>query len=145
MVIAWHILNKATYPQDTRFSKNVFVVAPGLTVKSRLAVLGLSHAANYYEASRCPENTGCCWSWNWPPVALAARFPAVSDLPDLLIDVLDAIGCSQKAIGNRPDIQSVSTKGVLAVADFPDELLEGSGGRDRVDGFGIRKLTEEWL
>ena len=39
MVIAWHVLNKVTYPQDTRFSKNVLVVAPGLTVKSRLAVL----------------------------------------------------------------------------------------------------------
>ena len=50
MVIAWHILNKATYPQDARFSKNVLVVAPGLTVKSRLAVLEPSHPANYYEA-----------------------------------------------------------------------------------------------
>lgn len=50
MVIAWHILNKATYPQDTRFSKNVLVVAPGRTVRSRLAVLEPSHSANYYEA-----------------------------------------------------------------------------------------------
>ena len=50
MVIAWNILNKATYPQDTRFSKNVLVVAPGLTVKSRLAVLEPSHPASYYEA-----------------------------------------------------------------------------------------------
>ncbi len=30
---------KITYPQDARFSKYVFVVAPGLTVKSRLQVL----------------------------------------------------------------------------------------------------------
>ena len=37
--IAWHVLNKVTYPQDTRFAKHVFVVAPGLTVKSRLQVL----------------------------------------------------------------------------------------------------------
>ena len=50
MVIAWNILNKATYPQDARFSKNVLVVAPGLTVKSRLAVLEPSHPASYYEA-----------------------------------------------------------------------------------------------
>jgi type III restriction enzyme len=27
MMIAWHILNKVTYPQDTRFSKHVLVVA----------------------------------------------------------------------------------------------------------------------
>lgn len=39
MLIAWQILNKVTYPQDKRFSKNIFIVAPGLTVKSRLEVL----------------------------------------------------------------------------------------------------------
>lgn len=52
MAIAWHILNKVTYPQDTRFSKNVLVVAPGLTVKNRLAILEPSAAGNYYEAFR---------------------------------------------------------------------------------------------
>jgi type III restriction enzyme len=52
MVIAWHILNKVTHPQDLRFSKNVLVIAPGLTVKSRLAVLQPSNSANYYEAFR---------------------------------------------------------------------------------------------
>jgi len=50
MVIAWHILNKVTYPQDARFSKNVLVIAPGLTVKKRLAVLKLTAPENYYEA-----------------------------------------------------------------------------------------------
>lgn len=50
MVIAWHILNKVTYPQDTRFAKNILVVAPGLTVKSRLAVLETNNSENYYEA-----------------------------------------------------------------------------------------------
>lgn len=49
MVIAWHILNKVVYPQDARFSKNVLVLAPGLTVKKRLAVLELAAAGNYYE------------------------------------------------------------------------------------------------
>jgi type III restriction enzyme len=39
MLISWQILNKVTYPQDNRFSKYIFVVAPGLTVKSRLQVL----------------------------------------------------------------------------------------------------------
>jgi type III restriction enzyme len=48
MTIAWHILNKVTYPQDTRFSKNVLIIAPGLTVRSRLAVLEPAHAQNYY-------------------------------------------------------------------------------------------------
>src|SRR3990172_5390888 len=49
MLIAWQILNKVTYPQDSRFSKNVLVVAPGLTVKSRLSVLFPSDPENYYQ------------------------------------------------------------------------------------------------
>lgn len=52
MVIAWHILNKVANPQDPRFSKNVLVIAPGLTVKERLQVLVPSHPQNYYEAFR---------------------------------------------------------------------------------------------
>jgi type III restriction enzyme len=49
MLIAWHILNKITYPQDKRFSKHILVIAPGLTVKNRLQVLDPSSSANYYE------------------------------------------------------------------------------------------------
>ena len=52
MIIAWHILNKVANPQDARFSKHVLIVAPGLTVKSRLAILDTSHPQNYYEAFR---------------------------------------------------------------------------------------------
>lgn len=50
MIIAWIFLNKVTSPADTRFSKNALVIAPGLTVKSRLQVLQPSHDENYYEA-----------------------------------------------------------------------------------------------
>ncbi|RUL81580.1 BPTD_3080 family restriction endonuclease [Tautonia sociabilis] len=50
MVIAWHILNKVANPRDARFSKNVLVVAPGLTVKSRLSVLEPAATGNDYEA-----------------------------------------------------------------------------------------------
>ncbi len=52
MGIAWHILNKVTYPQDVHFSKNVLVVAPGLTVKERLQVLLPTNEQNYYETFR---------------------------------------------------------------------------------------------
>jgi type III restriction enzyme len=48
MLIAWQVCNKVTYPQDKRFSKNVFIVAPGLTVKSRLQVLLTGGDDNYY-------------------------------------------------------------------------------------------------
>lgn len=50
MLIAWQIINKVTYPKDTKFSKNVLVVAPGLTVKSRLQVLNPSAEDNYYQS-----------------------------------------------------------------------------------------------
>lgn len=49
MTIAWQVLNKVTYPQDKRFSKNIFIVAPGLTVKSRLQVLQTAGPGNYYD------------------------------------------------------------------------------------------------
>ena len=52
MVIAWQVLNKVANRQDSRFSRNVLVIAPGLTVKHRLAVLGPSHPENYYEEFR---------------------------------------------------------------------------------------------
>ena len=52
MVAAWHIRNKVTYPKDIRFAKNILIVAPGLTVKSRLAILEPSHPENYYEVFR---------------------------------------------------------------------------------------------
>ena len=52
MIIAWHILNKVASPQDRRFAKNILVIAPGLTVKNRLAVLQPSHPENYYKAFR---------------------------------------------------------------------------------------------
>ena len=61
MVIAWQVLNKVAQPQDKRFSKNVLVVAPGLTVKSRLAVLQPSAPDSYFEA------------FNIVPVALLDR------------------------------------------------------------------------
>ncbi len=49
MLVAWQIINKVTYPQDARFSKNVLIIAPGLTVKNRLAVLRYSEKNNYYD------------------------------------------------------------------------------------------------
>ena len=49
MVIAWQILNKITHRSDARFSRNVLVVAPGLTVRSRLRVLDPHRAENYYQ------------------------------------------------------------------------------------------------
>jgi len=48
MLIAWQVCNKVSYPQDKHFSKNVFIVAPGLTVKERLQVLRTGGGHNYY-------------------------------------------------------------------------------------------------
>ena len=50
MLIAWQIINKVTYRQDTRFAKDILVISPGLTVKNRLQVLNPSalDEDNYY-------------------------------------------------------------------------------------------------
>jgi type III restriction enzyme len=50
MLIAWNVLNKVANGKDTRFSKNVLIVAPGLTVRNRLSVLNPTDPQNYYEA-----------------------------------------------------------------------------------------------
>lgn len=49
MLIAWQVLNKVANPQDKKFSKNILIVAPGITVKSRLSVLNPNEPNNYYE------------------------------------------------------------------------------------------------
>ena len=49
MLIAWQVINKVTYPKDSRFSKYVLALAPGLTVKNRLKVLYPSDPGNYYQ------------------------------------------------------------------------------------------------
>ncbi|MDR1385748.1 MAG: DEAD/DEAH box helicase family protein [Planctomycetaceae bacterium] len=49
MIIAWQILNRVANSRDGRFSKFVLIVAPGLTVRNRLAVLQPSNPNNYYD------------------------------------------------------------------------------------------------
>ncbi len=49
MVIAWQTLNKASYPQDARYSKHFLAIAPGLTVRNRLAVLVPDSPGNYFD------------------------------------------------------------------------------------------------
>lgn len=57
MIITWQVLNALTYPKRTKdFSRVVFIVAPGLTVKERLQILLPGHPENYYDAfSLCPN------------------------------------------------------------------------------------------
>ncbi len=49
MVIAWQAINKSVRRQDSRFSRNILVMAPGLTVKSRLQVLHPTRKGNIYD------------------------------------------------------------------------------------------------
>ncbi|MFD1625859.1 BPTD_3080 family restriction endonuclease [Azospirillum griseum] len=57
MIITWQVLNALTYPKRNKdFSRAVFIVAPGLTVKDRLRVLYPGEPDNYYDAfSLCPS------------------------------------------------------------------------------------------
>jgi type III restriction enzyme len=49
MLIAWQVLNKAANNQDPRYSKNVLLIAPGLTVRKRLEVLRPEGPDNYFD------------------------------------------------------------------------------------------------
>jgi len=57
MIITWQTLNALAYPKRTKdFSRAVFVVAPGLTVRERLQVLMPGNPANVYdEFNLCPS------------------------------------------------------------------------------------------
>ncbi len=57
MIVTWQVLNALTYPKRNQdFSRAIFIVAPGLTVKERLQVLQPGHSANYYdEFALCPS------------------------------------------------------------------------------------------
>ncbi len=57
MIVAWQVLNALTYPRRNKeFSRAIFIVAPGLTVKERLQVLYPGNPANYYdEFGLCPS------------------------------------------------------------------------------------------
>ena len=59
MLIAWQIVNKITYPQDIRFSKNILIMAPGLTVKSRLQVLFPTNKDNFYDMFNIVPESFC--------------------------------------------------------------------------------------
>ena len=57
MIITWQVLNALTYPKSPRkYSSAVLLVAPGLTVKSRLQVLMPGNKDNYYDSFElCPS------------------------------------------------------------------------------------------
>src|SRR5919112_78281 len=50
MLIVWQSLNRINYPNKKGFAKDFLVVAPNLTVRSRLSVLLPSGEENYYDA-----------------------------------------------------------------------------------------------
>jgi type III restriction enzyme len=56
MIITWQVLNALTYPKRNKdFSRAVFIVAPGLTVKARLQVLLPTEGSYYDEFNLCPS------------------------------------------------------------------------------------------
>ncbi len=57
MIITWQVLNALTYPKRNKeFSRAVFIVAPGITVKERLRVLYPGEPDNFYDVfGLCPS------------------------------------------------------------------------------------------
>lgn len=58
MIVTWQVLNALTYPKRNKdFSRALFIVAPGLTVKERLQVLMPGRPDNFYDFfNLCPSN-----------------------------------------------------------------------------------------
>ena len=56
ILIAWNVLNKVANPRDARFSKNILIIAPGITVKDRLSVLFPSQEDNFYKEFRIVDD-----------------------------------------------------------------------------------------
>ena len=56
MLISWQILNSAVNPTDKRFSKNILIIAPNITVRSRLSVLKLSKFSIYTKFNLLPKS-----------------------------------------------------------------------------------------
>ena len=57
MLIAWQSLNKIANVKDIRFSKNILIVAPGLTVRDRLQVLLPQNPENFYQEFMLLDST----------------------------------------------------------------------------------------
>lgn len=59
MIITWQVLNALTYPKRNKdFTRAIFIVAPGLTVKERLRVLYPGQPDNYYDTfGLCPSES----------------------------------------------------------------------------------------
>ena len=56
MIVVWQVTNALTYPKRKDFSRAIFAVAPGLTVKERLRVLYPGEADNVYDQfALCPS------------------------------------------------------------------------------------------
>ncbi len=57
MIITWQTLNALTYPKRNKeFSRAIFIVAPGITVKERLRVLYPGEPDNFYDQfGLCPS------------------------------------------------------------------------------------------
>ncbi len=58
MIITWQVLNAQTYPKRNKdFSRAIFIVTPGLTVKGRLQVLYPTDGSYYDQFNLCPDQT----------------------------------------------------------------------------------------
>lgn len=50
LLVTWMVLNKVAAPKDKRFSRNILIVAPGVTVRNRLQILDPANDANFYQS-----------------------------------------------------------------------------------------------
>ena len=154
MLIAWQILNKVISPQDKRYGKNILVIAPGLTVRSRLEVLQPDGPGNFYDefqliptALREPFRQGKVKviNWhklNWETDAQIAKRKSVVKLgaksdEAYVRDVLDELAAARNLVVINDEAHHAwrimpgeHIKGVSR--EDRDEATKWIGGLDRI-------------
>lgn len=78
MLIVWQALNKIANPKDNRFSKNILIIAPGLTVKDRLQVLLPAREDNFYQTFNVVDSS--MWQELQKATILVKNWHALSPL-----------------------------------------------------------------
>lgn len=102
MIIAWQVLNAVTYPKRKKdFSRAIFIVAPGLTVKDRLQVLLPSEGSYYDEFNICPSE------------ALRQKLNQAEVMIENWHSLLPADGPKRSVVKKGPETDEAFTRRVL--------------------------------
>ena len=113
MIITWQVLNALTYPKRNKdFSRAIFIVAPGITVKGRLQVLLPTEGSYYDEFNVCPDN------------ASRQKLNQAEVLIENWHTLMPAKEAERSVVKKGPETDEAYTRRVLGrLADFKDIVV----------------------